>query len=154
MKKILSLFVFIALMIWTWNIIHSTASVGFETHNAIQLQMAELIENTLKQKKPEMTELIFTKLWTENLDAQKVRAVFAYRFKEQTDEREIAGEALLTRQPSDDPSVDNWKLLEVKTTGDAISYQDGSSVTPEEDATEPATPPQQTPPPAAPSTHQ
>lgn len=137
MKKILSLLVFLSLLVWTWNVIHSTEAVGFETHTAIQEKIAELIKENLQTKKPQSQNLIFTRLWTENLEGNKVRAVFSYRFQEtlpsqdKTDQT-IDGEAVLVRQPSDDPSIDNWKLIEMKATGDTVTYQEGSTVSAEE----------------------
>lgn len=153
MKKILSLVVFVALLVWTWNVIHMSPAIGFETHTAIQEKVMELITQTLKTKRPNAEQLDIIRLWTENLEDSKVKAVFTYKFqekimgedpsatatnlegelkKEDHTEQTIEGEAILLRQPSADPAVDNWKLLEVKTTGDSVIYRDGSTITPDE----------------------
>lgn len=156
MKKILSLIVFFALLIWTWNVIHTTSAIGFETHTAIQEKIIEMLSSTLQVKRPQAKDIEVVRLWTENLDENKIRAVFTYKFQdkiadleqspaqvtnqttnqttEQTTEQTIDGEAILQRQNSDDPSLDNWKLLEVKTTGDTVIFREGSTVTPDEQA--------------------
>lgn len=133
MKKIVSLLVFFALLIWTWTVIHNSPAVGFETHTAIQEKMAELIKQNLLSKRPQSQNLEFSRLWSENLDGNKVRVVFSYKFQELLNSKDqidqaIDGQAILERLPSEDPSQDNWKMLEIKTTADNVAYRDGSTV--------------------------
>lgn len=150
MKKIVSLVVFIAALVWTWNVIHTSDAVGFETHSGIQAKLAELIQNTLSAKKPNAKDLSIMRLWTESLGDNKVRAVFAYKFVDTSEggealEQVIEGEALLYREPSEDSAVDKWTLQSVKTTNDIVVFTEGSTITPGE-APEGA---EQTPEPAA-----
>lgn len=137
MKKIVSLIVFVAALVWTWNVIHTSEAVGFETHSGIQLKLAELIKNTLASKKPNAKDLAITRLWTESLGENKVRAVFAYKFVDTSEsgealEQVIEGEAVLYREPSEDESVDKWTLQSVKTTNDIVVFTEGSTITPGE----------------------
>ncbi|WP_413943538.1 hypothetical protein [Bdellovibrio sp. HCB-162] len=153
MKKIVSLVVFIAALVWTWNVIHTTDAVGFETHSGIQAKLAELIKNTLSVKKPNAKELTITRLWTESLGENKVRAVFAYKFIDTSEggealEQVIEGEALLHREPSEDSAVDKWTLQSVKTTNDIVVFTEGSTLTPGEEAPAPEQTPAATPTPA------
>lgn len=139
MKKIVSLVVFIAALAWTWNVIHSSQAVGFETHSGIQVKLAELITQTLAAKKPHAKDLSITRLWTEALNDNKVRAVFAYKFIDTSEEGEsleqvIEGEAVLYRSPSEDASIDGWTLQSVKTTNDIVVFTEGSTITPGPDA--------------------
>ncbi|WP_415064304.1 hypothetical protein [Bdellovibrio sp.] len=150
MKKIVSLIVFIAALVWTWNVIHTSQAVGFETHSGIQVKLAELIENTLATKKPHAKDLSITRLWTESLGDNKVRAVFAYKFIDTTEggealEQVIEGEAILHREPSESANVDKWTLQSVKTTNDIVVFTEGSTITPGEEAPDSA----QTPAPTA-----
>lgn len=136
MKKIISLIVFAAALVWTWNIIHSTQAIGFETHSGIQQKLAELIKQTIMTKKPEVKDLTITRLWTEAVNDNKVRAVFAYKFTEPEEgnpgtEQSIEGEAILHREASEDSAVDKWTLQSVKTTNDALTFSEGSTVTPD-----------------------
>ncbi len=134
MKKIVSLGVFIAALIWTWNVIHTSEAIGFETHSGIQMQLATIIQNTLTAKKPDAKDLVITRLWTESLGDNKVRAIFAFKFSEPVIENEILeqvieGEAILYRKPSEDPEVDQWELQSVKTTNDIVVFSEGSTIT-------------------------
>ncbi len=138
MKKIISLIVFTAALIWSWNVIHSSSAVGFETHSAIQQKFAELIQNTIKSKKPAASTVEILKLWTENIGERKVKAIFSYKFTEPASETNkesfetvIEGEAVLYRDLSEDPTIDKWTLQSLKTTGDNVNYIDGSLITPD-----------------------
>lgn len=138
MKKIISLVVFIAALVWTWNVIHTSQAVGFETHSSIQIKLAELIKQTLATKKPHSKDLSITRLWTETLGENKVRAVFAYKFTDVSEQGEaleqvIEGEAILHREPSENSSVDKWTLQSVKTTNDIVVFTEGSTITPGEE---------------------
>ncbi len=146
MKKILSLIVFTAALVWSWNVIHSSSAVGFETHSAIQQKFSELIQDTIKNKKPEASNVEIVKLWTENLGDRKIKAIFSYKFTMPTTadnsdafETIIDGEAVLYRDLSEDPTVDKWTLQSLTTTGDSVNYIDGSLITPD-NATDEKTP--------------
>ena len=135
MKKIISFLVFTAALIWTWNLIHSTAAIGFETHSGIQKEMAKLIAGTLAKYKPEAKDFNIKRLWTEPLGDNKVRVVFAYSYTEQNSEQgaseqTVEGEAILHRGLSDSQDIDKWDLQSVKTTNDAVVFSEGSLVTP------------------------
>lgn len=150
MGKILSLVIFVAALVWSWNLIHSATPVDFETHSGIQQKLADLILENLKTKKPQAEQAEITRLWTEALSDNKVRAVFAYRFVEKSEAGEnvdqlIEGEAVLHREPSDDAQVDKWVLQQVQTTGDNVNFSEGTIVTPvpgvDEDNADPTAPP-------------
>lgn len=135
MKKILSLVVFAAALVWTWSLIHSSSGIGTETHSGIQEKLATLIQQTVQKKRPTAQDIQVTRLWTEAMDDNKVRAVFAYRFFENADggeklEQTVEGEAILHREPGPDSRVDNWVLQKVTTTNDNVAFDQGSIVTP------------------------
>lgn len=151
MKKIVSLIIFAVALIWTWNIIHSSRAIGFETHSGIQQKLAELIRQTIQNKKPDSKDLVITRLWTEPLSDNKVRAIFAYKFSEpaangEATEQSIEGEAILHREASEDSKLDKWTLQSVKTTNDVLTFSEGSLITPDmqtegdEDSSTTATP--------------
>lgn len=158
MKKIVSLVVFIAALVWTWNVIHTSQAVGFETHSGIQVKLADLITQTLASKRPQAKDLAITRLWTETLGDNKVRAVFAYKFTDIAEDGEameqiIEGEAVLYRDISEEENVDKWVLQSVKTTNDIVIFTEGSTITPgvetpEEAAAAAETAPAATPTPA------
>lgn len=153
MMKILSLIVFVILLSWTWHVVHSTSPIDFETHSDIQLKMKELIEATIKSRKPETKTIEVTKIWTQDVGDRKVRADFTYKFVEtnahnETTERVIDGTAILFRDVSDNPSLDQWTVQSLATKGDSISFSEGSVVSPDNQTPDenPSTTQSQTPP--------
>jgi hypothetical protein len=157
MMKILSLIVFVILLSWTWHVVHSTSPIDFETHSDIQAKMKELIESTIKSRKPDTKSVEIVKIWTQDLGDRKIQADFTYRFIEtnaqnESTERMIEGEAVLVREASDNPSLDQWTVQSLKTLGDSISFNEGSTVTPDNQAsdenpstTQPQVPPAENP---------
>lgn len=147
MRKILSLIVFTAALVWTWTLIHSSPAVGFETHAAIQERLAGLILESIQKKKPEARNIEIVRLWTETLDENKIRAHFAYRFLEGGEGQEsldqvIEGEAVLHREPTDDARLDPWIVQSVKTTSDSVNFSEGTVITPNmQDEVDPTAPP-------------
>lgn len=146
MKKIISLLVFTAALIWTWNLVNSSSAIGFETHSGIQQKLSILIQETIQKKKPEARDFQIMRLWTEPLNDNKIRAVFAYKFvegKEDSAEQTLEGEAILHREASEDAGTDHWTLQSVKTTSDTVIFNEGSTVNPTtpDDSAAPATPP-------------
>ena len=150
MKKIVSVVVFVAAMIWTWNLFHSNSStVAFQTHADIQGKLATLIQESLLAKKPSASDFQIVRLWTETLSQNKVRAVFAYKFNDKTEDGEMTeqtleGEAVLHREPSTFKEEDHWVVQSVKTTNDMVNFTEGSAISPNmelpaETPSEPAT---------------
>lgn len=136
MKKIISPLVLAVLLVWTWHTIHAPSAIGFETHSGIQLKLMELIQSTLQAKKPEAQDLEVTKIWTSALGDNKVQAMFAYRFTEPSEDggsaqKTIQGEAVLYREPTEDPTIDKWVLQSVKTQLEALNFAEGSEILPE-----------------------
>lgn len=131
--KYISLFVFTAFLIWTWNVIHNESPISFETHSGIQEKMAAIITDTIKAKRPSVSEVLIEKIWTEVISENKVKAFFIYSFKDNSETglvtSQIKGEGLLERQKSEDPTVDKWALTNVKTSNDNIQFDDSTIIT-------------------------
>lgn len=139
MTKIISPLVLTAVLLWTWHIVHSQSAIGFETHSGVQLKLAELIGNTLQAKKPEAQDLQIVKIWTAPLSENKIQAVFSYKFTEKNEEGDAAekiiqGEAILHREPTEDPTLDKWVLQSVRTQLESLQFTEGSLVLPETEA--------------------
>ncbi|MBL7543113.1 MAG: hypothetical protein JNL11_04815 [Bdellovibrionaceae bacterium] len=136
MMKILSLIIFAILLSWTWHVVHSNSPIDFETHSDIQMKMKELIESTIKARKPDTKSVEIIKIWTQDIGDRKIKASFTYRFIEtnaqnESTERVIDGEAVLSRDVSDNPSLDQWTVQSLLTKGDSISFSEGSVISPD-----------------------
>ena len=139
MKKIISPLVLAILLVWSWQVVHTESAIGFETHSGVQLKLAELIGNTLIAKKPEAENLQIIRIWTAPLSDNKIQAVFSYKFTEKTEDTETAekiiqGEAVLYREPTEDPTIDKWVLQSVRTQLESLNFNEGSVVLPETEA--------------------
>lgn len=132
--KYLSLVLFAALFVWTWQVIHQDSTITFETHSGIQEKLANLIVENVKTKRPQAKEVIVDRVWTEVVSASQVQAHFVYSYKETSASGEmvssrIQGDGLLERQG--DKDSDHWKLVKVQTSNDSIVFEDGLVVTPD-----------------------
>lgn len=136
--KYLSLLIFAVFLSWTWNLIHQEPSISFETHAGIQEKLAQLIQQTVLAKKPTATEIRIQKIWTEPQGDDKVMAHFIYSFQEpdtngKTLTSQITAQGLLEKAADDGSGLDRWNLSKVQTTNDAVSFEDGLSITPGEE---------------------
>lgn len=135
--KYLSVIVFAVLMTWTWVVINSEAQISLETHAGIQSKLGSLIEDSIRAKKPQASDVSIDGIWTEPLEnsqGKKVKAHFSYRFKEPTEtggltESIIKGEGLLEKQPDGESGTEKWSLSEVKTTGDSVIFHEAITIT-------------------------
>jgi hypothetical protein len=122
--KYLSVVLFALLMVWTWVIIHRDASVSFETHAGIQSKISQIILDTVRNKKPQASEVSVINVWTELTGQNSLKAHFSYKYRDGDTQSEVKGEGLLERQ-----SEEKWKLSEVKTTSDSISFDQPMIIT-------------------------
>lgn len=131
--KYISLVIFAVALIWTWNVVHDSSAISFETHSGIQERMAEFLNDRIKEKKPTASEIKIEKIWTEVLANNKVRAFFIYSFSDMTEsgpvKSEIKGEGILERQPEDGSGMDRWTLTKVHTTNDSIQFDEATLIT-------------------------
>lgn len=134
--KYLSLVLFTAALIWTWNVIHGQAQVSQETHSGIQEKLAVLIGDKIKTKLPEAKDIIVERIWTELVNTGKVKAYFIYSFKNTTDAgtimNKIEGEAILEQKPDDGSGLDHWTLTRMRSTSDALAFEEPLVITPDQ----------------------
>lgn len=135
MKKIVSLIVLVAVLVWTWSLINGARSGSAETHAGIQERMRELIAMTIKEKRPTAEGLEIDKLWTESTGAKQIQAHFSYKFLDKSESGEIVetsveGDATLNKQDTDNPQLEQWALTQVKISNDQLVFQEGIIITP------------------------
>ncbi len=132
MKKVISLAVFLILLTWTWSLIHSEATVSFETHSIIQQKLAEIIQLSVQKHRPNAKEFSLIRLWTETLSTDKISAHFTYRFAEgetaQISNETISGKAFLKKTTNEDQSQENWLIEKVQTSNSQIVFQEGDLI--------------------------
>jgi hypothetical protein len=139
MIKIISLIVFIAAFIWTWSLFNSPTTMGVDIHAGIQSKLTLLIEDSVKAKRPTMTNFQLNKMYTEKVDDNKVKAFFTYQFddasagdagdKQDVATQSISGEAVLVKALSEDPAVQKWLLQSVNTGNETLDFKEGITIT-------------------------
>lgn len=145
MKKIISLVILTVSLIWSWNLIHSSPSVSFETHAIIQQRLAEIIEQSVLKHRPEAQNFNLVRLWTEANNHHKVTAHFTYQFQdgetESKTQQTVSGEAFLVKTSAEGTSQENWRVERVSTASNALDFEEGVLITPQD--TETTMPPAQ-----------
>lgn len=152
MVKVVSLILFVAALIWTWFLFNSPAQMGTDVHAGIQSKLTILIEDTVKAKRPTMTNFRLLKMYTEKMDDNKVKAHFSYQYDDvlpnaeaqaiqETATQKISGEAILTKALSEDPDTQKWVLQSVKADNQNVEFKEGLSITSDGKDSEPNTEP-------------
>lgn len=135
MSKILSLFIILIGMIFSWRFFNTTPSIDTQTHAAIQSQLAILIEDTVKNKKPLSSDFKIERLVTSTINENMVSAQFSYQFndivdntdtnKRETVTQSISGSALLAKTPSENNGLQKWVIQTIKTSKEAVVFNEG-----------------------------
>jgi hypothetical protein len=130
MSKIVSLVFFIFAMAWSWIQFHKSDQMSTEVHAAVQSRLQILIEETIKNKRPNIQNLRFLKMYSEKLDDNKIKAYFSYEFEDPSEstKQRFTGDAILSRGLSEDPNVKKWILQKVKAGHETIEFTDGISI--------------------------
>lgn len=118
--------------------------MGVDIHAGIQSKLTLLIEESVKTKRPSMTNFRLNKMFTEKVDDNKVKAYFSYQFDDSTvaDEdqkidqatQNISGEAVLVKGLSEDPNVQKWILQSVNTGNESLEFKEGITIISEPEA--------------------
>ena len=146
MMKLVSFFIFVAAFIWTWSLLTSKSTIGIDVHAGIQSKLAILIQDTIKAKRPNSSNFELTKIYTEKMDDNKIKAYFSYKFIDVLEDQEkseqiISGQAILNRSLSEDPAVQKWVIQSVKTDSSAIEFKEGLVISSDDNQTPPVTEP-------------
>jgi len=140
--KYISVLVFAILLSVTWIVLHSEQAISFETHAGIQEKLAQLIQQTILNKKPNATDIRIRSIWTEPQGKDEVEAHFVYSFQEPDENgkmisTQIQGQGILKRQADDGSGLDRWTLNHVQATSDAVVFEEGLVVTPGDEPSSP-----------------
>lgn len=130
MIKIFSFVIFVAAFIWTWTLFNSSSQMGTDIHAGIQSKLTILIEDSVKAKIPTMTNFRLSKMYTEKIEENKVKAHFSYQYDDaDATTQTITGEALLTKALSEDPNIQKWVLQTVNSGSQSLEFKEGMTIT-------------------------
>lgn len=136
MLKLVSFFIFLAALIWSWFLFHTPPKISLQTHAGIQSKFMQLIEDSVKRTRPDSSGFEIMNMYTQKVNDNQVSAHFSYKFTDKLEESETAdqvmsGEAVLTRGLSEDPEKELWVVSSVKTGSTNIEFQQGLIINPE-----------------------
>ena len=136
MIKLVSFVVFLGAFVWTWFLFNSQDKIDFSVHAGIQSKMMILIEDAIKASRPKSSNFEVLNIYTKKINDNQISAHFTYKYSDQLEESEktsqlIAGEAILNRTPSENPTDQKWVVQSVKTDTNKIEFQDGLVVSTE-----------------------
>ena len=142
MLKIVSLVTLIAGLVWTWTLFNSTSKMNTQTHAEIQSKLALLIEDTIKNKKPQSSDFQINQLYTSAINENLVSAHFSYQFKDilknssaadnystESVEQSVTGYALLAKIPSENSDLQKWVIQSIKTSQETVNFSEGLAIT-------------------------
>ncbi len=141
--KYLSTFLFLAAMIWTWNLATLEPAVSQQAHADLQMDLKRLISEYIQENVPNSSNLRFERFWTEATTENQVKATFTYSFEDATDAvgntRVLIDGSALVNRVSEDRSNIEWSLDEssIHVLSNSVEYKDPLQVTPGADAAKP-----------------
>jgi hypothetical protein len=131
--KIVSILVFAAALIGSWNMVHAKRPVSEAVHMDIQNDLKQIITDYVGQQLPESKNLRFERFWTEVVKKDRVKASFVYSFEDASGESgattlEVEGSAILNKV-SETAELATWSLDELHILDSAISFEEPVQIT-------------------------
>lgn len=132
--RYLSLCFFAVLMYWSWGFTHSPLVIPETTHIDIQDDIKMMITETIYTHLPTVSAFRFDRFWTQNLEANKIKAVFTFSFENSAETEGAArygveGSAVLTY----DENTSVWNVDGPIFNNNAITFKDGIIIKPDSD---------------------
>ncbi len=139
MTKIISVILFAFALTWTWFAFHSKSEMGIDVHAGIQSKLAQIIEDTIKKKRESSSDFKLIRMYTQQVDNGKVSAQFSYEYVDKLSssdvseaegiKQKISGTAILSKTVSEDPSIQKWVIVSIKTGVDSLDFEKGLVIT-------------------------
>ena len=122
--------VFIALMTSTWFIANADSNYSVDDNSRAESNFAKMINDMIKAKRPQVTDVHFLQLYTEVLEENKsMRAHFKYEIEEPTangdvSTQTITGEADLHSQDGGE----SWLVEAPRSISDEVNFKNGAQI--------------------------
>lgn len=131
--KIVSILVFGLALGGSWMLVHSKKPVAESVHVGIQNDLRRIITEYVQKNLPQSQNLRFEKMWTENVNKDKVRAHFVYTFEDRTQNNEpalveINGSATLTKVDETSEMV-TWSFSELQILDNKVNFSEPIQIT-------------------------
>jgi hypothetical protein len=128
--RYLSLILLVSLVFLTWKVSKIEAKVNVRVHHDIQMDLSKIISAAIKAQLPNAYDIKFDQLFSETIDADHVRVLFEYSFRDKGQEDQtatnISGQANVTRNSNDKTQ---WTLEKIDISQSSLEFKDGLVVT-------------------------
>jgi hypothetical protein len=134
--KYIGILSLVALLSWSWWIIHHEVAVPQQVHVGIQQDLKKIIADYIQQNLPNSKDLRFDRFWTQTLNKDRVKASFLYSFDDTTNDQsharvQIDGYAILNRDKGEsDEQKDTWSFDELYIMNNQIEFKDPLVINP------------------------
>lgn len=129
MMKNLGLLLMLGLMYWSWIGFYSTdKGIAEQTMMEIQDTLQDQIFTVMRKNSPGITNIIFEKFWTKEINKQSVIAHFLMSFDEGIDDgvTKVTREGNVTLVKADETEDEQvWIVDAIKIQGENITFEKG-----------------------------
>lgn len=139
--KIVSIVVFTAALIVSWQFTHHLGPMSQSVHMGVQADLKKIIAEYVEKNLPDSKNLRFDRFWTESISETKIKATFAYTFDEPGGESgttavSISGFAILNKTSEDAQGI-TYSLDELKILDSAVEFDEPIQITTGPEGAEP-----------------
>ncbi len=132
--KILGPLVFLAGLLWTWQIAVGDRALNEAVHIGIQDDLRRVIVEYIEEHLPTAKNFEFNRFWTEAVSDSQVKAYFEYSFEDKTETTpeakvRIQGYAVLNKR-SESEEVVEWTFDELYIEDNQVTFKDPIVVAP------------------------
>ncbi len=141
---------FLVLMSSTWYIANAESNYNVEDNARAETNFAKMIVDSIKAKRPQVTDVHFLQLYTEVIEENKsMRAHFKYEIEEPTESGDVSTQTIsgFAQLLSQDEG-ETWLVQIPESISDEINFQNGAKIIHGQDIKDLPTQPTTTPNPA------
>lgn len=124
--------VFILALSWTWKVSNAESEYTIEDNIKAENNFAEMIVNTIKERRPNVTDVHFLQLFTEVIDPGKLmNAHFKYEIVESTATGDQANQVISgTAKLKSNDMGESWIVDLPQNISNDIEFKNGTKITP------------------------
>ncbi len=121
---------FLVLMSSTWYIANAESNYNVEDNARAETNFAKMIVDTIKAKRPNVTDVHFLQLYTEVLEENKsMRAHFKYEIEEPTVNGDVSTQTISgVAQLKSQDNGESWLVQIPDSVSDEINFKNGTKI--------------------------
>lgn len=122
--------VFLALMTSTWYIANAESNYNVEDNARAETNFAKMIVESVKAKRPKVTDVHFLQLYTEVIEENKMmRAYFKYEIEEPTASGDVSTQLITgVAQLNSQDNGESWVVKTPDSISNEINFKNGAKI--------------------------